>query len=92
MKWQFRDVVVIYIYLRSGEYVAVAQAEQEPGVELDAAVAILTGSVDFYLVSFASPVDYIPGNARLYLRPGEGASDATSSGAVPERLYLRHDS
>ena len=41
----FRDVVVIYIYLRSGEYVAVAQAEQEPGVELDAAVAILTGSV-----------------------------------------------
>jgi elongation factor G len=46
---------------------------------------------DFYLVSFASPVDYIPGNARLYLRPGEGASDATSSGAVPERLYLLYD-
>ena len=42
---RLRDVVIVDVYLRTGKYIAVAQAEQEPGVELYAAVTVLARGV-----------------------------------------------
>ena len=44
-------MVVIDVYLRTGKDIAVAQPEQEPGIDLHAAVTVLAGAVAAYVVS-----------------------------------------
>ena len=80
-----RQVVIIDVYLRSGKDIAVAQPEEEPGVDLHAAVSVFAGTVASYVIFIGIIADAVKVFFRIFIAK---LSEDTETVTLEEELRL----